>query len=57
MKRYLLIVSFFAFAQPAISQFQHRFQHFDSRDGLVSDLSKGLTQDSLGFLWTQHTGV
>ncbi len=55
MKRYLLIVSFFVFAQPAFPQLQYRFQHFDSRDGLASDLSNGLTQDSLGFLWAQHT--
>ena len=55
MKRYLLIVSFFVFGQPGFSQSQYRFQHFDSRDGLPSDLSNGLTQDSLGFLWTQHT--
>src|SRR5688500_10084146 len=36
----------------AASQSQYRFEHFDSNDGLPSDLSHGIFQDSLGFLWT-----
>src|SRR5688572_10528414 len=55
MKRYLLIVSFFVFAQPAFSQSQYRFQHFDSKDGLASDLTEQIFQDSLGYIWTSHT--
>ena len=37
--------------QPAASQSNFRFQHFDINDGLASDLAYQILQDSLGFLW------
>src|SRR5688572_3343367 len=41
-------------AVPAFSQSPPRFQHFDTNDGLSSDLTEKVFQDSLGFLWVSH---
>lgn len=40
------------YAQPDASKY--RFQHFDTKDGLSSDLTEHIFQDSLGFLWAAH---
>ena len=39
-------------AQPPSSKY--RFEHFDTKNGLSSDLTEQIFQDSLGFLWVTH---
>ncbi|MEX2231297.1 MAG: hybrid sensor histidine kinase/response regulator transcription factor [Cyclobacteriaceae bacterium] len=34
----------------------YRFEHFDTKDGLASDYSWSVAQDSLGYIWVQYFG-
>lgn len=56
MLRWLLIATVGIIPQLTYGQPQYRFQHFDTSNGLASDLSTGIVQDSLGFLWIDYNG-
>ncbi|HMG93945.1 MAG TPA: hypothetical protein VK589_27990, partial [Chryseolinea sp.] len=49
-----LVVAMLFTVQFSIAQSPYRFQHFDTRDGLMDDFIFGIAQDSLGFMWFQH---
>ena len=54
MRHCLLILTCVLLIHSGFSQPQYRFQHFDTKDGLASDLSTRIIQDSLGFLWIDY---
>lgn len=56
MRCLLFLATVFALMQDCIAQAQYRFKHFDTSDGLASDLSVHIIQDSLGFLWIDYGG-
>ena len=44
------------YAQDTHASSAFRFRHYDTKDGLYSQYSRAIIQDSLGFVWIQHYG-
>src|SRR5262245_53920379 len=53
----LVVVAFgLLLSIPTCAQPELRFRHINSHDGLASNLTTSLAEDSLGFIWIQHFG-
>src|SRR5262245_38799333 len=53
-RRIWLMATLVIVASDCFAQSQYRFEHYDSSDGLASDIATSITTDSLGHIWIGH---
>jgi len=51
-----LLTAISLIGQGAFSQSDFRFRHYDTKNGMASETTENIVQDSLGFIWIQYYG-